>query len=335
MGGFGGIQTTVGTLQSPAVAGDWCDSNPRYSVDAGPFGLISGPNGLIVGRFAWLDQSGILDADGTPAQANNYGIGVPNGFVHRENQALITTYLADSSLLIPAGYNITLMSGGGVWAYNAGSTEALFGNKAFAYLNSGLVAFAPAGTIFGGASGVTASIAAETFSVTGSIAPVGGGGYDAPSILTVTVVGSGTVYPGASISGANIPTTPAPQIVSQLTPLLSGEALGGVGRYYLNTGEITFASGTVSGTYGLMSNGTVTGTFAVNDQLTGTDVVAGTTITALVTGAGGSGGTSVVNNNTVVNSTTITASAAIETAFFARSTGLPTELVKISNQLTP
>ena len=334
MAGSGGIQTSVNTLQTPAVAGDWCDSNPRYSVDAGPFGLVAGVNGLVVGRFAWLDAS-TLDANGTPARANNYGIGLPSGFVHRENQALIVTYLADSSLTIPAGYNVTLTSAGGVWAYNAGTTEAEFGDKAFAYVGSGLVGFAPAGTVFGGASGSTASVAAETFSVTGSIAASGGGGYDAPSVMTVTVVGSGTVYPGSSISGTNIPANPAPQVVSQLTPLLSGEALGGVGRYYVNVGEITAASTTIAGTYGLMSNGTVTGTFAVGDQLTGSGVVTGTAITVLVSGAGGTGGTSVVNNNTVVSSATITASAAIETAFYARSSGLPGEIVKISNQPTP
>ncbi len=39
----------------------------------------------------------------------------------------------------------------------------------------------------------------------------------------------------------------------------------------------------------------------------------------------------VVNNNTVVSSTTITASLAVETQFYARSTGLPTEAVKISS----
>ena len=77
--------------------------------------------------------------------------------------------------------------------------------------------------------------------------------------------------------------------------------------------------------------GTATGTFAIGDVLTGSGVVAGTAITANITGAGGSGGTMVVNNNTVVGSTTITASLAVETKFFARSTGLPGEAVKMSS----
>lgn len=329
MSGTGGIQQTVGTLQSPAVAGDWCDSNPRYSVDAGPFGLVAGVNGLIVGRFAWLDAT-ILDANNAPARANNSGIGLPAGLYHRENNALITGFLSDAGLTTPAGYQVTLTSACGMWVLNSGTTEAEFGNKAFAYLNSGLVAFAPAGTVFGGASATGSSIAASTFSVTGSVAPGGAGQSDQTSILTVTVVGSGTIYPGASISGTGIPSTPAPQIVSQLT----GTA-GGVGTYEINVGEVTAASTTVSGTYGTLTIGTATGTFVIGDQLTGTNVVAGTSITANITGTGGSGGTMVVNNNTVVSSTTITASAAIETTFYARSAGAIGELIKISNQNTP
>jgi hypothetical protein len=329
MAGSGGVQTSVNTLQNPAVVGDWCDSNPRYSVDAGPFGLVAGLQGLTVGRFAWLDAT-ILDSDGAPARANNYGTGLPAGFVHRENQALIVNYLADASLLIQPGYQCTLTSGGGVWVANSGTTEAQFGQKAFAYLATGLVAFAAAGTIFGGASATASSIAASTFSVTGSIAPSGEGGDDTQSIMTVTAVGSGTIYPGSSISGTGIPTLPAPQIVAQLTG-----TTGGVGTYAINVPEITAASETISGTYGTLTIGTATGTFAVGDVLTGSGVVAGTTITANISGTGGTGGTMVVNNNTVVSSTTITASIAVETAFYARSSGLAGELVKISNQPTP
>ena len=42
-------------------------------------------------------------------------------------------------------------------------------------------------------------------------------------------------------------------------------------------------------------------------------------------------GTMVVNNNTVVSSTTITASLAVETKWYARSSGLPGEAVKMSS----
>lgn len=330
MSGSGGIQTSVNTLQTPGIPGDWCDSNPRYSVDAGPFGLVAGASGLSIGLFAWINNSQTLDSDGTPAQASNFGFGVPQGFVHRENQALITGFLADASNLIPAGYGVTLISGGGVWVKNDGPTQAQWGQKAFAYVATGKVAFAPAGTVFGGASATGSTITPETFSITGSIAPSGGGGQNQPSILNVTAVGSGTIVPGASISGTGIPTLPAPQIVAQLTG-----TPGGIGTYALNVGEITAASETIAGTYGLLTIGTATGVFGVGDLLTGSGVAAGTSITANVTGTGGTGGTMVVNNNTNVGSATITASLAVETTFFARSSGLPGESVKMSNQLTP
>lgn len=311
----GGFQTQVQVQPAPAVAGDFSDANPRWSVNAGPGGLVAGPNGVTVGRFAWWSAS-VLDPNGTPAIVNNTGSGPVTGFVSRRQQALITTYLADASMLIAAGFDVTLMSGGGFWAKNDGATEALVGQKAYANFADGKVTFAATGSP-AGASGTASSIAASTFSVTGSIAG---------SVLSVTVVGSGTVVPGATVSGTGIAT--GTQIVAQL----SGAA-GGVGTYEVSIPEQTVASTTVSGTYGTLTvGGTVTGVFGVGDTLTGTGVAAGTAITALGTGTGGAG-TYIVNNNTVVSSTTITAATNVETKFIAMSAGLPGELVKITSHV--
>ena len=314
MSGTGGFQTQVYDQPTAFIAGNRVSQNPIFSFDAGPGGLVAGSS-LFVGRFAWVTQP--LDPNGTPTIANSFGDGPPQGFLMLNQQGLNTTYLSYAGMQVQPGAQTALQISGDFAVVNDGSTEAEYGQKAFAYVASGKVAFAAAGTVFGGASATGSSIAASTFSVTGSVAG---------NVLTVTVVGSGTLYPGASISGTSIPTAPAPQIVSQLT----GTA-GGVGTYSLNVGEITAASETISGTYGTLTIGTATGTFAIGDVLTGSGVVAGTAITANITGAGGSGGTMVVNNNTVVGSTTITASLAVETKFFARSTGLPGEAVKMSS----
>lgn len=75
---------------------------------------------------------------------------------------------------------------------------------------------------------VTASIAANTNNL-----GIGGGG-----ILTVTVVGSGTLYPGASLSGTGV--VPGTIILNQLTG-----TTGGVGTYQVNRSQ-TFASGTIT-----------------------------------------------------------------------------------------
>lgn len=309
----------VNVAQASAVAGDFASKNPRYSYDAGPFGLVAGSLGVTVGRFAWATAP--LDGDGAPASVLNTGNGLPSGFVHREQQALITTYLAASGNLIQPGFGLTLMTSGDFWVVNDGATEAQYGQKAYANFADGKITFAATGAPTAGATSATSTIAASTFSVTGTVTG---------NILTVTVVGSGTVVPGATISGTGIAT--GNQIVRQITPLLAGETAGGVGRYYVSVGEQATTTGiTVSGTYGTMTiGGAVTGAFAVGQvlQVTGA-VVAGTSIRALGTGAGGTG-TYIVDNNTVVSSQAINAYANVETKYFARSTGLAGELVKIS-----
>ncbi len=310
----GGFQTQVYLQPAAAVAGDRASQNPIFSFDAGPGGLVAGAS-LFVGRFAWVTQP--VDPNGGPTLANSNGIGAPNGFLMNLKQGLNVTYLSNAGMQVQVGFQVGLQIAGDFWTQNDGTTEAEYGQKAFAFVATGKVAFAAAGTVFGGASATGSSIAASTFSVTGSINN---------NVMTVTAVGSGTVVNGASVSGTGIPTAPAPKVISQLTG-----TPGGIGTYALDTAEITFASGTISGTYGTLTIGTATGVFAVGDVLTGTNVVAGTAITQNLTGAGGTGGTMVVNNNTVVASTTITASFAVETNFIARSTGLPGELVKISS----
>jgi hypothetical protein len=330
MSNSGGFQVQVGLQPAVAIAGNRASQNPIFDYPAGPGGLVAGSS-LFVGRFAWVTPP--IDPNGTDTLANSFGNGAPQGFMMLNQQALNTTFLSYAGMQVQPGAQTSLKVGGDFWVVNSGSTEAVPGQKAFAFVASGLVAFAAAGTVFGGASATASSIAASTFSVTASIAapssPISGAG----SIMTVTTVGSGTVVVGGSISGTGIPTAPAPTIYSQLLPLLAGEAVGGIGRYQLDTGEVTFASGTVSGTYGTLTIGTLVGsvTFAVGDVLTGSGVTANTFITANIAGTGGTGGTMVVNKNTVVSSTTITASLAVETAFIARSSGLNGEPVYISS----
>lgn len=311
----GDFQTQVLTAQAPGVIGDFASKNPRYSYLAGPGGLVAGAAGVLVGHFAWA--SAPLDGDGTPATVSNSGYGLPSGFVHREQQGLIVNYLSSSGLTIQPGFGMTLMIGGDFWAQNSGATEAQNGMKAFANLTTGAVTFAAAGTNSGGGSGATASIAAETWSailstITGNV------------LNTSAGVVTGTIYPGSTINSNGLG-----KVIKQL----SGTT-GGAGTYLLDTGEQTQASATIGGTYGLLSNGTVTGAFAIGQVLIGAGVVTSppTSIWALITGAGGTGGTSVVDNNTVVSSTTIVGSNSIETKWYARSSGLPNELVKISEK---
>jgi hypothetical protein len=314
MSGTGGFQTQVQDQPAFAVAGDFASNNPWFSFDAGPGGLVAGAAGVKIGLFAWVYPPD--DPDGTGKIVANSGAGPVAGFVHRAQQGLITTYLDFAGVTIKPGFQMGIMVGGDFWCVNTGTVEPVPGvSKAFANLADGTVQFAAPGTVIGGASATASSVAAETFSTTASIND---------DVLTVTAVGSGTVYPGSTIAAAGI--SAGVQIVKQLTG-----TPGGIGTYSLNVGDLSIASTTITGTYGLLTIGTATGVFAVGDILTGSGVVAGTAITANVTGSGGTGGTMVVNNNTVVSSTTITASVAVETKWYAMSSGQNGELVKISD----
>lgn len=322
-----GFQSTVSTVPAPAVAGDFSDHNPRSSVDAGPGGFVAGASGVVVGQFAWADYSGI-DPDNAPTIVNNFGTGVPTGFVHHSQQALITAFLADASMTVPKGFGVTLMASGGYWVKNAGTAQALVGQKAYARNSDGAVFFAAAGTP--GTATITGSIGAiATTSVTGSISG---------NVLTVSAVGSGTLYPGATLSGTGGGGVASnTKIVSQL----SGTT-GSTGTYALNIPEQTVTSTTITAAAGLLTVATVaSGTISVGDTLAGTGgggVTAGTVITANasngagLTGAGGTG-TYVVDPTQTVSLGTgnMTVGTTTETKWIAKSSGLAGELVKISD----
>lgn len=312
-----GFQTQVYNQPAAGVPGNRASFNLIQSYDAGPGGLVAG-SALFTGRFAWVTPP--LDPNGTPSIANCFGSGAPAGFVMNNQQGLNSTYLSWAGQQVGPGFQCALMISGDFWVQNDGATEALYGQKAYADVLTGKISFAAAGASAQSVTATGSSIAASTLSVTGSIAD---------NVLTVSAVGSGVVVAGATLSGTGVAT--GTKVLSQL----SGTA-GGVGTYRVNIPEQTVASTTISGTYGTMTVGTVTvGTaFSVGQAITNTtsgNVVAGTTITQLLTGTGGAGSTFAVDNNTVVSSQSISAISAVETKFYARSTGLPGEIVKISS----
>lgn len=309
----GGFQAQVYQQPAAAVAGNRASQNPIFSYDAGPGGLVSGSS-LFVGRFAWVTPP--LDPNGTPTIANSFGSGLPAGFLMNSMQGLNTTFLSFAGMQVQPGIECALQIGGDFWVVNDGSTEAVPNMKAYANFADGKVSFAATGSQATGAV-VTAAIAnTNTMSVTGSISG---------DVLTVTAVGGGSVRPGATIAGIGVVS--GTKVLSQL----SGTAHG-VGTYRVSIGAQSVAAGTtITGTFGTMTvSGVTSGAIAVGQQLSGSGVVAGTTVTEFITGTGGTG-TYVVDNNTVVGSTTVTAYSNVETKFICRSTGLPGEVVKMSS----
>jgi hypothetical protein len=313
------LQTQVYVQPSPAVEGDFASANPRFSVLSGPFALQAGVSGITIARFVWW-QPTPLDPNEAPRVVNNYGAGPVTGFVSRRmGAALIQTYLQSNSMLIPAGFPVTVMNGGDFWVRNYGAGQALLGQKCYADLLTGKPSFAA--TASPSTSSFTGVIAAETSSVTGSITD---------NILTVSAVSSGTLYAGTTISGTYVAT--GTQINSQLTPLLAGEALGGIGRYYVSIGEQIVASTTISGTYGQLTVSALTGSVVIGGLLGGGSYTgpAGVYITAGISGTGGTG-TYVVSNNTAVGSEAMTATTNVETKWIAMSSCANNELIKISD----
>lgn len=313
----GGFQTSVSDQPAIGVAGDFANTNPYFSVPFGPGGAVAGANGAVVGRFQWSVPP--TDGDGAPAQINSFGTGPVTGFLYRKQQGLITTYLADASMVVPQGFQLGLASGGDFLAKNDGSNQALPGMKAYANFADGKITFAASGAPSGATAGAW-TIAAATNGWTGSIAD---------SVLTVTGGVTGVIYPGTVITGAGVAS--GTRIINQI----SGTA-GGIGTYGISIPEQTVASEAMTGTYGLFTATTVaTGVFGVGNTLTAaTPLGAATNITALITGTGGSGSTFAVNPTQTSSfgaNGVLTAATNVETKFYAMSSGLAGELVKISD----
>lgn len=203
-----GFQKTVNIQPAPACAGDFASANMRNSVLSGSGAFVAGANispvssGPIIGNFAWGNQS-----TGIAYSINLDTANSQIGFVHREQQGFISTFLAESGVVIQPGYSITLHSQGDFWAkFAAGGT---IGQKVFAKYTDGSCTSAAAGTSTQEAS-VTAAIAVTT------------------GVMTVSAVGSGALAVGQLLSGSGMPAG------TYITAQLTGSA-GSTGTYQTNT----------------------------------------------------------------------------------------------------
>jgi hypothetical protein len=314
----GGIQAQVYDLPGIGVAGDFASANPRFTALAGPGGFVAGPAGVSVGQFVWASQNytgaesyqGSFDPDNTPTVVNNYGTGSVLGFVGRAQQGLNTVFLSDASMLLPVGFPVTVFSGGDFLIVNSGSAQCFPDYQCVALLATGLAQFQASGGSAPTTSLTTSSIGAGT-AITGTASISG-------NVLTVTAVTAGTIYPGTILTGPS-GVVSGTQVVSQVTG-----TLGGIGTYLLNYGEQTVASGSLAGTYGVLTVGA--GTPVAGGILSGSGVTTGTQVWQQLTS-----NTWVVSPSQTAASTTITCTTGVLTKWYAQSGGLNGELVKISD----
>lgn len=295
------FQNRVNINNPIAIAGDFASANPRASVLAGESGLVAGPLGVTVGRFAWVS------ADGKTVTNSGEGAVAPTGFVHRqEGAALITAYLGEASNVIPAGFPVTLHNAGDFFA-TANGQASVNGSAVYASFADGSVYIgaAPAGTTATGSIGAT-------FTATG-----------AANNLTVSAV-TGLISVGDTISGTGVPAGTVIMSQTSGTP-------GGAG-VYVTSNPTTSAAATVTSFGNVLNVSAVVGTLAVGDGVTGTGIPAGATIASQVSGAAGGVGVYTLDRNAsaYAASTALTVAGGILTKFVAKSIANVGELVKIS-----
>lgn len=137
-----GFQTQVNLQQAPAVAGNFASANPRAAVVSLEGAFVAGAAGVTVAAFGWVQSDGVTVLSSAAS-------GKPDGFVHREQQALITTYLAEAGNQVPQGFPVTLMRTGDYW-FKANNVTAVKGQKVFAKLADGSTMTAVTGTTIAG-----------------------------------------------------------------------------------------------------------------------------------------------------------------------------------------
>jgi hypothetical protein len=272
-----GFQTEVNLQQAPAVEGDFASANPRSTVLAGEGAFVAGIAGVIVGRFAWVDDDGItVHSYGTADRA-------PDGFVHREQQALITEYLQEASMTVPEGFMVTLTNEGDFYAKVTGATAATRHAPVYANFSTGEITIGSAAT---GAS-ATGSIGSTN---TGSL----GSTNTAALGATFTATGTGTSFVVTSVTGfisigdviSGDGVTPGTTIIAQV----SGTT-GGAGTYTTSAGT-TSAADTITCFGNVVVVSATTGLITIGDTLNGAaGYPVGATVDTQVSGTPGGAGT--------------------------------------------
>jgi len=312
-----GFQSVVNNELPIGVAGDFAGANIKATVSAPPFGFVAPAEGTTVGCFAW----------GNPATglASNYY--VPNaalGFVHRENNGLITTFLGISTLQVLAGNMVTLYNQGDFMGIFSGA--ATVGQKVYADPLTGALTANATG------NAVTASSTASSLATTG--------------ILTVGATLTGTITVGMVVTGTGIPD--GCYVSSQLTG-----TTGSTGTYQLtNVNGTAFpvvASETVSfwgvfeTTFQVASNVKVNATFtaalaapvapSVGGVLTVSAVAGGVLVAGqFITATGGGGLTSSQNVQILSQLTGTTGSTGTYLTNYAGSTAVTSTNTFVGSQ---
>jgi hypothetical protein len=250
------FQATINNTQAPGVRGDFASTNPFSSVLAGPGALVAPAGGLVVGNFAWVGPAGQV--------SQSYQAGWQIGFLGRNEQALITQFLGEYTLVVPEGFMVTLFDGGDFWAYFADGATALA--TVYADEDTG------------------APQMQSTNSFTGSVGFTGTASFATDVMTVVTQTAGSIIEVGDVVTSATVTSG------TTVTALLSGTP-GAVGSTYsLSTSPgtiVTQAATTASATLNVTA--VADGGLSIGDVISGSGVTAGTQIASFGTGTGGVG----------------------------------------------
>jgi hypothetical protein len=108
------FQNQVYIQPAQAVPGDFASSNPKVYKLSGTGKMVADSSGVKVGQFAVLNADGTVTSVPGAAPSSTTRI----GFVHRENNAQIVTFLAETGYTIQPGQPVALF-GTGDWFINA------------------------------------------------------------------------------------------------------------------------------------------------------------------------------------------------------------------------
>lgn len=155
-----GFQKTINLAPPIAVEGNFASTGVYHSVLAGSQQLVADTAGVTMGRFAWANMVTGKATNVKPADTTNY----VQGFVRRgDNTALIVAWLAEASMLVQAGYGVTMYDRGDFFVKT--TTAATIGQKVFASNTTGEIAT--------GAAGATVTGFTETNFTVASIGGIG------------------------------------------------------------------------------------------------------------------------------------------------------------------
>lgn len=194
-----GFQTSVAQNQAYGVVGDFGTTGPWTTVPAGPGELTAGAAGVAIGQFAWADDTTGVVSNFKPSTTSTRF-----GFVGRAGQrSTITGFLAESSMAINPGFEVTLYDGG-AYLIAAPSGGATIGQKVFAPYGGGASVVGTAGT--------APTVATTTATTTNT----------SPNLTAV----SAPLYPGQPITGTGIPanTTVVSYNATAATAVMSANA---------------------------------------------------------------------------------------------------------------